>query len=152
MSESVDPGNVFRLPGAKGSGQSLDGGGDPPHSPGMEARLAKLETSLDWIKAFLAVIVAVTLGGFGFMGIQINRLDGRVDRLEGKVDALGSRLTEEFKALRADMTAEARANRAEMSAQTAAIAGSITATRQVQPQIVVLPMPVPPAPEPKPAP
>jgi hypothetical protein len=54
--------------------------------------------------------------------------------LNAKVDAIPAQLREEFRAMRA-----------EMAAQTSAIANSITATRQVQPQILVLP-PAPPAP------
>lgn len=59
-----------------------------------------------WLLATLAVFC------FGFLGIQISRIDG-------KIDAIPTRLTEEFRTMRADM-----------AAQTSAIANSITATRQ----------------------
>jgi hypothetical protein len=98
--------------------------------------------SLRWaFQLVVGVIAAVMLGGFGFLGFQLNRLEGRVDRIEIAVQAIPARLSEEFRAMRS-----------EMAAQTSAIANSITATRQAQPpapQIIV--MPAPPQPAEKPA-
>jgi len=117
----------------------LAGGGNGPHVPAVEPaeRLAKLETSVDWIKvigailmAAIGLLTAVTIAGFTFLATQ-------TARLETRVDAIPHQLSEEFRAMRA-----------EMSAQTAAIANSITATKQVQPQIVVVPMPAPAPPKP----
>lgn len=106
----------------------------------MTERLAKLETSVDWIKVIGAILVAVQLGGFTLLSAQIislgARIDGTANRLDGRIDSLNSRLTEEFRAMRA-----------EMSAQTSAIANSITATKQVQPQIIVMPPPAPASPK-----
>jgi hypothetical protein len=75
------------------------------------------------------------IGGFSFLGFQLDRLEGRADRIEAAVAAIPAHLSEEFRAMRA-----------EMAAQTNAIANSITATRQAQPpppQIIVLPSPQP---------
>ena len=119
--------------------------GKDAHDPSMELRdrIAKLEASFDRMKVFMTISVAVTLGGFAFLGNQTVRLEGRMDRMESKlesridridtkVDAVPTRLSEEFQAMRADM-----------AAQTAAIASAVTAARAVQPQIVVMP-PAPP--------
>jgi hypothetical protein len=88
-----------------------------------DERLAKLEGAYDALKvvrplttAVLAIFVAVFIGGFAFMGVQLVRIDG-------KIDALPQTLREEFRAMRA-----------EMSAQTSALANAITATRQMEPR------------------
>lgn len=93
----------------------------------MEAieRLAKLETSIDWMKVILGLMTAVMLGGFTLLSTQIINLGTRIDGTNAK-------LSEEFRAMRV-----------EMSAQTSAIANSITAAKQVQPQIIVMPPPAP---------
>jgi hypothetical protein len=75
------------------------------------------------------------IGGFSFLGFQLNRLQGRVDRVETAIAAIPARLSDEFRAMRA-----------EMAAQTSAIANSITAVREAQPpppQIIVVPTPQP---------
>jgi hypothetical protein len=96
----------------------------------IDLRLTRLEGSYDALKvvrpltvAVLAILVAVMIGGFAFMGVPLVRIDG-------KVDAIPQKLADEFRAMRS-----------EMAAQTNAIANSITATKQVQPQIVVVPAP-----------
>jgi hypothetical protein len=86
------------------------------------------------IGVFLAALVFV----LGFFATQMSSINN-------KLGAIPVRLSEEFRALRA-----------EMSAQTSAIANSITATKQAQPQIFVLPEPAPtpqpPSPQIAPAP
>jgi hypothetical protein len=75
------------------------------------------------------------IGGFSFLGFQLNRLESRVDRIEAAIAAIPTRLSDEFRAMRA-----------EMAAQTSAIANSITAVRQAQPpppQVIVIPAPQP---------
>jgi hypothetical protein len=89
-------------------------------------RLARLESGQDWIKVILALIGAVVVGGFAFLGVQINRIDTKVDGLGARIDAQGAQTRQELIGI---------AN---------AISNSITATRQVQPQIVILPAPTPP--------
>ena len=69
-----------------------------------------------WVVGVVAVIM---ISGFSFLGFQLNRLEGRVDRVETAVAAIPTRLSDEFRAMGA-----------EMAAQTSAIANSITATRQ----------------------
>ncbi len=62
------------------------------------------------------------------------RMDGQIRELGARMDGLSKQLSEEFRAMRA-----------ETAAQTSAIANSITAARQFQPQVIV----APPAPEPQ---
>ena len=109
----------------------------------MEARIAKLEGALEGLKfsftllaSLVALLMAVTLGGFAFTGVQMNRLDGKIDGMGSRIDGVSRQLAEEFRAMRV-----------ETAAQTSAIANSITAARQIQPQIVVMP-PVSQAPAP----
>jgi hypothetical protein len=85
-----------------------------------------------WVIGLVAVGM---IGGFSFFGLQLSRLEGRVDRLDVAIQAIPARLSDEFHAMRS-----------EMAAQTNAIANSVTATRQAQPpppQIIVLPAPQP---------
>lgn len=123
-----------------------DGDTHPPDMTDIDRRLHRLEGAYDALKVvrpmtlvILAILIAVIIGGFTFMGVQLVRIDG-------KIDAIPQRLTDEFRAMRA-----------EMAAQTSAIANSITATKQVQPQILVLPAPslqaptTPPTPTPQPS-
>jgi hypothetical protein len=125
----------------------IDAVGGGPHPPGMDIgeRLARLESGQDWIKVILALIGAVVIGGFAFLGVQINRLDTRFDTIGSRIDALGSRIA-----------AENASTRQELVGIANAISNSITAARQVQPQIVVVPTPVPgtapPAPKAQPKP
>ncbi len=123
---------------------------DPPpsarHIPDMDnERLAKLEGAYDRLK----VVRPMTLTGLGLflasLVFVLGFLTTQIHDLNAKVDAIPAQLREEFRAMRAETAEDFRAMRAEMAAQTSAIANSITATRQVQPQILVLP-PAPPAP------
>jgi hypothetical protein len=113
----------------------VDSGGGGPDNPDMSdpERLSKLEGAYDALKVVrpmtvtvLALLVAVMIGGFAFIGVQLVRIDG-------KLDGIPQTLREEFRAMRA-----------EMAAQTSAIANSITAARQMQ-----APQPTPPNPQPK---
>ena len=140
-----------RIEASRGAGMtSTDGGnGAPPPSgtwlgwrASVDARLARLEGALEGLKSAIdgtrwvvGILAIIMIGGFSFLGFQLNRLEGRVDRIETAVAAIPVRLSDEFRAMRA-----------EMAAQTSAIANSITATRQAQPpppQIIVIPAPQP---------
>jgi hypothetical protein len=84
-------------------------------------RLARLETGQEWTKIVLGVIGAVLIGGSAFLGIQINRLDAKVDALIARISA------------------ENATTRQELIGVATAIANSITAARQFQPQILPAP-------------
>lgn len=101
----------------------------------VDARLESLKGAIDGMRWVVGIVAVIMIGGFSFLGFQLNRLEGRVDRVETAVAAIPARLSDEFRAMRA-----------EMAAQTTAIANSITPTRQAQPpppQIIVLPGPQP---------
>src|SRR5260370_41814084 len=133
-----------RIEASGGAGMtSTDGGnGAPPPSEtwlgwrvSVDARLEGLKGSIDSTRWVVGIVALIMIGGFGFLGFQLSRLEGRVDRIETAVAAIPARLSEEFHAMRA-----------EMASQTSAIANSITATRQAQPpppQIIVIPGPQP---------
>ena len=125
------------------------GNGAPPRPPGREdawratvdsrlaqvdGALAGLRNSIDGVRWVVGVVAIVVIGGFSFLGFQLNRLEARIDRLGTTIAALPARLSDEFHAMRS-----------EMAAQTSAIANSITAVRQAQPpQVIVVPTPQPP--------
>jgi hypothetical protein len=108
----------------------------------VDARLARLEGALEGLKAsvdgtrwVIGIVAVIMIGGFSFLGFQLNRLEGRADRIETAITGVPARLSDEFHAMRS-----------EMAAQTSAIANSITATRQAQPvppQIIIVPTPQP---------
>ncbi len=135
-------------------------GNIPPHDAVMDEgwrssvdnRLGELKGALDGLRhsftilaGAVGLVATVMVFGFGFFGVQFNRLDGKIDAfsntLNAKIEAIPQRLSDEFRAMRA-----------EMAAQTSAIANSITATRQVQPapQIIVIPPTTPQQPTPEP--
>jgi hypothetical protein len=122
---------------------STDGGsGAPPPSStwlswraSVDARLEGLKSAIDGTRWVMGLVAVIMIGGFSFLGFQLNRLEGRVDRVETAIAAIPARLSDEFRAMRA-----------EMAAQTSAIASSITAVREAQPpppQIIVVPSPQP---------
>jgi len=117
-------------PAADDEPEPIDVGGQGPHPPGMDIgeRLTRLESAQEWTKIILGLIGAVLIGGFAFLGVQINRLDTKFDSFNGRIDALGARIS-----------AEGAATRQELIGIATAISNSITATRQVQPQILPVP-------------
>jgi hypothetical protein len=108
----------------------------------IDARLARVEGTLEGLRAsidstrwVIGIVAVIIVGGFSFLGFQLNRLEGSADRVEAAVAAIPARLSDEFHAMRA-----------EMAAQTSAIANSITAVREAQPappQIILVPTPPP---------
>jgi outer membrane murein-binding lipoprotein Lpp len=135
------------MPFRNGQPPPVDPPAQPPHNPPVDnERLAKLEGAYDTLKVvrpmtltvlglFLAALVfvlGVLANQIRDVSLQIHDVTGQVHDLNAKVDAIPVQLREEFRAMRA-----------ETAAQTSAIANSITATRQVQPQILVLPPALP---------
>lgn len=114
----------------------------PPESPGgggdgdgsvrdvtlLKERLAKLEGAFDWMKVTLAILAAVLIGGFTFLGVQLGRTDAKVSDLSRDVAGLPGRISGDLRDL------------------TKTLADTITAARHQQPQIIVLPtLPLPAA-------
>jgi hypothetical protein len=101
----------------------------------VDGALTGLRTSMDGARWVIGIVAVVMISGFSFLGVQLNRLEGRADRIEMAIAGIPMRLSDEFHAMRSDM-----------AAQTSAIANSITAVRQAQPpppQIIVVPAPQP---------
>ena len=88
--------------------------------------LARLESGQERTKVSLGLIVAAMTGGFALFGFQIGRLDTKIDALGGRISA------------------ENAATRQELTGIATAIANSITAALQMQPQTLPVPM-TPPA-------
>jgi hypothetical protein len=118
---------------------------------GTKERLAKLEGSYDALKVVrpmtitvLGVLLAALIFVLSFMASELRDLNTKQQTTDAKIDAIPAKLADEFRAMRS-----------EMAAQTNAIANSITAARQFQPQVVVVPAPTlltPPASNPAPEP
>lgn len=121
--------------------------GEQPHDSAMsDDRIGHIESSLSELKGFIdgfrvvpqlaITMLSVVLAAVGLVlaiGIFVlNSMNGQIHDVGTKVDAIPRQLSEEFEAMRA-----------ESSAQTSAIANSITATRQFQPQVIVMPAPAP---------
>jgi hypothetical protein len=136
--------------GIAGAATSRGEGGPPTRPPDMDTgwraavdtRLAQLDgaltglrTSMDGVRWVISIVAVVMIGGFSFLGFQLNRLESRADRIEVAIAGIPARISDEFHSMRSDM-----------AAQTGAIANSITAVRQAQPpppQIIVVPAPQP---------
>lgn len=115
---------------------SLDGSGGGSHPQAMgEERLAKLEGAYDALKVVRPMTVTVISVFLAALVFVLGVLATQQYELARKVDGIPQVLREEFRAMRA-----------EMAAQTSAIANSITATRQMQPQpmVVIPPSQTPP--------
>jgi hypothetical protein len=97
-------------------------------------RLARVEAAIDGLRhsqnltigatAGIGAIIAAFIIAFGVYTLQ------RVDQTQSSVSTLSDRIS-----------AEAARTRQDLVGITTAITNSITATRQVQPQIVVVPSP-----------
>jgi len=115
----------------------------------MSDRLAKLEGSYDALKVVrpmtitvLDILLTALIFVLSFMAAELRdmnswqqAIEAKFDATNAKIDSIPGKLAEEFRAMRA-----------EMATQTNAIANSITAARQFQPQVLLMPVPqtVPP--------
>jgi len=117
-------------------------------SPMSEDRLRRIEDGVRDLKSFIdgfrtvpqlalsaiAIALAAVALLLTIVIFALNNVNSQIRDLGARVDAIHGQLAEEFRAMRA-----------ETAAQTSAIANSITAARQVQPQILVVPAPGGPA-------
>ena len=100
--------------------ENRTGTGDPPGTTGaiaMNECLARLEGAFDSVKIVLTVIVAVMIGGFAFLGVQVTRIDGKVSALSEQVSGLPDKIN------------------ANMRDLTKTLAEVITASKQMPPQV-----------------
>lgn len=134
------PGMNFTEPAAP-----LDGGGGPPHDPGMNDRITKLEANYDTLKVVRPMTITVIGVVASVFGLMIAFLLNQSFRLESKMSALESKIDSSNAALRTELRDEFRQMRADMNSQTSAVANAITATKQQAPQVLLVPTPVSPA-------
>ena len=115
----------------------------------MSDRLAKLEGSYDALKVVrpmtitvLDILLAALIFVLSFMAAELRDMNSRQQAIEAKFDATNAKID----SIPEKLAEEFRAMRAEMATQTNAIANSITAARQFQPQVLLMPVPqtVPP--------
>jgi outer membrane murein-binding lipoprotein Lpp len=111
----------------------IDGGDEPPHLSAMRERLARLEGAFDWLKITLALLAAVVIGGFAFLGVQSNRIDGKVGSLSDQVAALPGQINSNLRDL------------------TKTLSEAILAAKQPPPQVILMPAPQLPQSPPPPA-
>ena len=105
----------------------------------MNERLARPEGAFDWLKVVLTLIVAITLGGFAFLGVQVTRTDNKVAALADKVAALADQM--------AGLPNQINANIRDL---TRTLSEAITASKQTPPQVILMTPPVQaPLPPPK---
>lgn len=97
--------------------------GPPPNVNQMSDRLSRLEGAFDWIKVTIAVIAAVVIGVIAFVGVQITRVDGKISTVSEKVDALPDRINANLRDL------------------TNTLAQAMLASRQIAPQVILMPTP-----------
>ena len=111
------------------------GNGGPPGSQlnDMHVRLAKLESdvsSFRWmlglVPAIFALVAAILIGGFAFLGVQVTRMDGRVSTISTDVQSLPQKINSNLLDL------------------TRTLADAITASKQAPPQVLMIPAPQPP--------
>jgi hypothetical protein len=125
--------NSERLGG--GSGGPSGGGGGPPAGIDLAERIARVEAAIDGLRhsqnmsmGAMALFAAIVIGLLVY-GLQ------RIDQTQETISR------------------EAAATRQELVGVANAIANSITAARQMQPPVIVVPAPsTPPAPSPPPPP
>jgi capsule polysaccharide export protein KpsE/RkpR len=136
------------------SAQSLPAG-DPPMT---EERLRRIEDGIRDLRSFIdgfrtvpqlalsaiaialtavALLLTVVIFSLNNVGAQIRDFSSQIRDVNSQIRDLGARVD----AIPRQLAEEFRAMRAETAAQTSAIASSITAARQVQPQILVVPAP-----------
>jgi len=138
MSSSGDGDNVARGPWAQNppseggdqntptGGGGIDGGGSGNHFLGMQLQLARLEGEVNAYKLLFAAIIAILIGGFAFLGVQITRVDGKVSATASEVQELPGKINRNLLDI------------------TRTLAEAITAAKQQQPQVILMPPPAPP--------
>jgi hypothetical protein len=111
---------------APGGGGGIDGGGANIHLVGMQLQLAKLEGEVNAYKLLFAAIIAILIGGFAFLGVQITRVDGKVSATAAEVQQLPGKINRNLLDL------------------TRTLSDAITAAKQQPPQVILMPAPTPP--------
>jgi hypothetical protein len=92
----------------------------------MQLQLARLEGEVNAYKLLFAAIIAILIGGFAFLGVQITRVDGKVSATASEVQELPGKINRNLLDI------------------TRTLAEAITAAKQQQPQVILMPPPAPP--------
>jgi hypothetical protein len=123
-------------------------GGDGPHDSDMNERLGRIEGNLEAQRivkpmtlAVITVLFAAVIGAITFLGVQLARMDSRLEASSAKADSRIESLSAKLDAIPQKLSEEFRAMRAEMAAQTSAIANAVTAAKQQPPQVILIPAP-----------
>jgi hypothetical protein len=119
--------------------------------PLAHERLERLETTVARLRYVAIALLVAMIAGFSVIGLQVRRLDGRIERLAAKVDGIDTTLGVRFEETNAKLdtssqrlAVELKTMGAQIEAQTSAIAKSTAAATGAPPS----PVPVPPKPAP----
>ena len=82
--------------GSRGNGPPPTSGDWPGWRVSVDARLEALKGAIDGTRWVVGIVAVIMIGGFSFLGFQLNRLEGRVDRIEAAIQAIPVRLSDEF--------------------------------------------------------
>lgn len=107
-------------------GGGVDGGGIGAHLADMQGRLARLEGEVSAYKLIFAAIIAVLIGGFAFLGVQVTRVDTKVSATATDVQGLPDKINGNLLSL------------------TRTLADAISEAKQTPPQVILMPPPSPP--------
>lgn len=103
------------------TGGGVDGGSHDAHLTDMLTRLARLEGELGAYKLLFGAIIAILIGGFAFLGVQVTRVDGKVSATASDVQGLPEKINGNLLAL------------------TRTLADAVTAAKQTPPQVILMP-------------
>jgi hypothetical protein len=87
----------------------------------MESRLARLEGEVGSSRMLFAAMIAILLGGFAFLGVQVTRADNRITAVAADVQGLPDKINGNLLNL------------------TRTLADAINAAKQTPPQVIMLP-------------
>jgi hypothetical protein len=109
-------------------GGGVDGGSPETQLTDMQVRLARPEGEISAYKLLFAAIIAILIGGFAFLGVQVTRVDGKATTIAADVQGLPSKIS------------------ANLLDLTRTLADAINAAKQVPPQVILMPptAPLPP--------
>lgn len=116
-------GGADQNPPTGGGGGGIDGGDPSNHVSGMRVQLARLEGEINAYKLPFAAIIAILIGGFAFLGVQITRVDGKVSATASEVAGLPGKINDNLLNL------------------TRTLADAIAAAKQPAPQVILMPPP-----------
>jgi hypothetical protein len=127
--------------------------------PYPSKRLERLETAIAQLRYAVIAVLVVMIASFVVLGLQVRRLDGRIDQLTAKVDGIDTTFGVKFDETNAKLDAtsqrlavELKTMEAEITAQTNALAKSIAGSGNIAPAPSPPAPPTPSSAQPKPSP